>query len=98
MAIKNLHHTIGRGCGGDVSVTWGSIQEVEHNGRTVVFAQARPGGERRKPYIIVPGYRASAYKREGNATSIDVETIPPSDQPAIKAKIEPIGEGIINFW
>ncbi|EKD24000.1 MAG: hypothetical protein ACD_81C00131G0003 [uncultured bacterium] len=97
MANRKLRHTTGRSLEGNISVNWGSLQEILHDGRTVVFMQAHPGGSR-NPYAVVPGYKVGKYKREGKSTSVNVETISHADQLAVRGKIQPIVEGIISFW
>lgn len=95
---KRLHHTVGRSLQGDISVTWGSIQEISYNERTVLFMQAKPGGGRRKPYTVIPGYKAGEYERTGNTTSVVVEAIPPADQSIVRKKVQALAEGLISFW
>lgn len=98
MPAKKLYHTTGTSFEGDVSVTWGSIQEIPHNGKRVVFMQARPGGGRRKPYAIIPGYKAGEYEHAGKTTLVEVETVPLSDQPAVREKVQQLAEGPVTFW
>ncbi len=98
MPTQRLKHTEGRRLEGDVSVAWGSLQEIFYNNKTVVFMQARPGGGRRPPYAVVPGYKIGEYKYVGKAISVEVETVLPADQAAVREKIQPIVEGLITFW
>lgn len=99
MAIrKRLQHTAGRRLEGDISVMWGSIQEISYNERRVLFMQAKPGGGRRNPYVIIPGYKVGEYEHTGKTTSVTVETILPADQAAVREMIQPLTEGIITFW
>lgn len=82
----------------EVDTIWGSTQEISHNGKTVLFAQAHKWETALQDYVIVPGYKIGEYYQLNGKTAVKVEPVATADHEAIRRKIESITQAPITFW